>query len=162
MLSWHSLLAPFPAEATVSRRPVPSPELANDPAAAAIAGWDQLTVELSAGRDGLRHLMVVLDATGRPISAGDHVLTIREVIGEPNGARLNEFLHDSLGGRLEADGTFNGTRWHIVRRLAPDEEVGEDDPPAEAKSAKPTIEEVFAIKSLVAEIVHRAGHTRAP
>ena len=127
---------------------------------AAIAGWDQLTVELSAGRDGLRHLMVDLDETGRPITAGDHVLTIREVPNESSGALLNEFGHDSLGGRIEADGTFNGTRWHIVRVLAPDEEVREDDPPAEARSGKPTDEEVSAIMELVADILQREAGTK--
>jgi hypothetical protein len=161
VLSWHSLLAPLPAEAVVSRKPVTPPELANDPSMAAIAGWEQLTVELSADRDGLRHLMVTLDATGQPISAGDHVLTIRELTSE-SGALLNEYVHDSLGGRLETDGTFNGTRWHLVRILAPDEEVGEGDPPAEAQSAKPTDDEVLAIKALVIEILRRAGETRAP
>ena len=156
-MPWHALLAPLPAEAVVSRKPVTPPELANDASTSAIAGWDQLTVELSAGRKGLRHLMVVLDATGRPISAGDHVLTIREVTDASSGALLNEFVHDSLGGRIEADGTFNGTRWHIVRVLAPDEEVGEDDPPSEAQSAGPTEEEIVAIRTLVADILQRAG-----
>jgi hypothetical protein len=162
VLAWHALLAPLPSEAVVSRTPVTPPDRANDPSAAAIAGWDQLTVELSAGRDGLRHLLVVLDATGRPISAGDHVLTIRELSNESGGAPLNEYVHDSLGGRIEADGTFNGTRWHMVRVLAPDEDAGDEDPPSEARSAKPTEEEVSAIKVLVAEILRRAGETRAP
>ena len=157
MLPWHSLLAPLPADAVVSRRPVTPPERANDPSTAAIAGWDQLTVELSAGRAGLRHLLVLLDATGHPITAGDHVLTIREVTSEAGGALLNEYVHDSVGGRLEPDGTFNGTRWHIVRILAPGQEVGEDDPPSEARSSKPTEEEVSAIKALAADMLRRAG-----
>ena len=157
VLPWHALLAPLPAEAVVSRKPLTPPELADGASKSAIAGWDQLTVELSAGSDGLRHLLVVLDATGQPISAGDHVLTIREVTDASSGALLNEYLHDSLGGRIEADGTFNGTRWRIVRLLAPDEEVGEDNPPSEARSSKPTHEEIAAIKSLVADILRRPG-----
>lgn len=157
VLPWHALLAPLPAEAVVSRKPLTPPELADGASKSAIAGWDQLTVELSAGSDGLRHLLVVLDATGQPISAGDHVLTIREVTDASSGALLNEYLHDSLGGRIEADGTFNGTRWRIVRLLAPDEEVGEDNPPSEARSSKPTDEEIAAIKSLVADILRRPG-----
>ena len=100
--------------------------------------------------------MVVLDATGTPISAGDHVLTIREVRNASSGELFNEYVHDSLGGRIESDGTFNGTRWHIVRVLAPGEEAGEDDQPAEAQSAKPTDKEVFAIKALVADLCRRA------
>ena len=155
MRSWHALLAPLPAEAVVSRKPVAPAELVNDASTSAIAGWDQLTVELSAGRDGLRHLMVVLDATGRPISAGDHVLTIREVTDATSGALLNEYVHDSLGGRIEPDGTFNGTRWHMVRVLAPDEEADEDNPPADARSSKPTAEEIVAIRALVADIMQR-------
>jgi len=157
VLPWHTLLAPLPSDAVVSRKSVVSLERANDPSTAAIAGWDQLTVELSAGRDGLRHLLVLLDATGQPITAGDHVLTIREVTSESSGALLNEYVHESIGGRLEPDGTFNGTRWHIVRILAPGEEVGEDDSPSDARSSKPTEEEVSAIKALVADMLRRAG-----
>lgn len=121
----------------------------------AIAGWDQLTVELSAGSDGLRHLMVVLDATGQPISAGDHVLTIRAVRNESSGEVRNEYTHESVGGRLEPDGTFNGTRWHMVRVMAPGDDVADDDPPPDARSSKPTDEEIAAIKSLVADILRR-------
>src|SRR5689334_15003211 len=148
MRSWHALLGPLPAEGVVPRKPVIPPERGNDPSSAAIAGWQQLTVELSAGPDGLRHLLVVLDSKGAPISASDHVLTIRKISNESSGDLLNEYVHDSLGGRLEPDGTFNGTRWRMVRVLAPDEEVSEDDPPVEAKSAKPTDEEVLALKAL--------------
>ena len=155
MRSWHALLAPLPDEAIVARKPLTPPELANDPSSAAIAGWDQLTVQLSAGPDGLRHLLVVLDAKGQPISAGDHVLTIRALTSESGGEPRSEYVHDSVGGRLEPDGTFNGTRWHMVRIMSPDEEVGEDDPPAEARSEKPTDEEVLALKGLVAEMLRR-------
>src|SRR5688500_5756145 len=52
---WHALLAPIPADAVVSRKPVASPEILATPEGAAIAGWEQLTIELSAGAVGLRH-----------------------------------------------------------------------------------------------------------
>jgi hypothetical protein len=157
MQNWHALLAPLPAEAVVQRRPVVSPELANSVDVSAIAGWEQLTVEMSAAADGLRHLMVVLDPTGQPISAGDHVLTCRAVPGD--GSRT-EYTHESIGGRLENDGTFNGTRWHIVRVLAEGEGDTDADPAApgfESRHSRPTADEVMAIKSLVADILRRAG-----
>ena len=71
---WHALLAPIPPDVIPKRQPVASPEILAEPYGAAIAGWEQLTVELSAGSAGLRHVLVVLDATGQPISASDTVL----------------------------------------------------------------------------------------
>ena len=62
---WQVLLAPLPDEAIVRRQPVGSPEVLATPEGAAIAGWKQLTVELSAGSAGLRHVLVVLDASGQ-------------------------------------------------------------------------------------------------
>ena len=154
MASWHGLLAPLPAEAVVKRKPIVAPDKANDPIFAAIAGWEDLTVELSAGADGLRHLMVVLDATGQPISAGDHVMICRPVPGDD--VARTEYTHDSIGGRLEADGTFNGTRWHMVRVLAEDEEDTQEAAVAGSQSSRPTDEEIVLLKELVAEIIRRA------
>jgi len=53
---------------------VGTPEVLGSPEEAAIAGWKQVTVELPAGRAGLRTLLVVLDATAGPIAASDQVL----------------------------------------------------------------------------------------
>lgn len=55
---WHALFAPLPKDAIVNRKPVGSGE--------AFAGWQSLTVELSAGAGGLRHILVTLDASGTP------------------------------------------------------------------------------------------------
>ena len=123
---------------------------------AAIAGWEQLTVELSAGKDGLRHLMVVLDATGQPISAGDHVMTCRE-LPDTGAGSTTEYVHESIGGRLEADGTFNGTRWRMVRVLAADEEdVVMDDTEAtgfDSERSTPTPDDIARLKALVDDIL---------
>ena len=72
---------------------------------------------------GLRHVLVVLDATGQPISASDHVLywskvsRIDQNADTVLGSALHaEFCQESIGGRFESDGTFRGTRWQTVRR----------------------------------------------
>ena len=159
MIPWHALLAPLPTDATVARRSVAPGELRNDERMAAIAGLVQLTVELSAGNDGLRHLMVVLDAAGLPISAGDHVMTCRELPDTVTGP-TTEYVHESIGGRLEADGSFNGTRWRMVRALTEDEEdVAMDDTDVagfNSKRAIPTPDEIAKLKALVADILDRA------
>lgn len=118
---WHALCALLPPEVIPRRQSVASPAVLATPEGAAIAGWEQLTVELSAGRAGLRHAMVVLDATGQPISASDTVLYRLEVprtshVGEPLSPIENAlaFSQESVGGRIEPDGTFRGTRWHTV------------------------------------------------
>jgi hypothetical protein len=145
--AWHTLLAPLPAGVTPRRQPVASPELQARPEGAAIAGWHQLTVELSAGTAGLRHLLVVLDAGDRPISASDTVLYCRDVRGSADVA----YRQENVGGRLEPDGTFRGTRWQSEAVGPPDR----DELPWAATPSPPTDEDVSRLKALVAEIVRR-------
>jgi len=143
---WHALLAPLPADAVVKRRPVLPPEIAAKPESAAIAGWEQLTVELSDACKGMRHLLVVLDEKGRAISASDHVMYRAELSGDV------VFFQETVGGRLEADGTFRGTRWRTLGLDSPrDEEAKLDSSPS-----PPTEAEAQALKGLVAEIVKRS------
>jgi len=143
---WHALLAPLPDEAVVKRRPVAPPEITGKPEGAAIAGWEQLTVELSAAGRGMRHLLVVLDAQGTPISANDMVMYSAEL------GRNHVFFQENVGGRLEADGTFRGTRWRTLGLDSPrDEEAKLDSSPS-----PPTEAEAQALKGLVAQIVKRS------
>ena len=155
---WHALLAPLPEDVIVQRKPVAPPEVLSKPEGAAIAGWEQLTVELSAGIAGLRHVLVVLDATGQPISASDHVLYWSEVSKTDQNADTSsgsaphaEFYQESIGGRFETDGTFRGTRWQTV---------GEDyrdgsEPKMDSTPSEPSVADIAGIKALVAEIIKR-------
>jgi hypothetical protein len=152
-LPWHALLAPVPFETVPRRQPVGSPEVLASPAGAAIAGWEQLVFEMSAGAAGLRVVLIVLDATGRPISASDTVLyrsggPAEEIARAGAPADIRQ---ESLGGRFEPGGTFNGTRWHTVgREPAEDEDVQWQSTPRE-----PSIEEAQALLALVADLVQR-------
>ncbi len=147
---WHALLAPLPSEAIPSRKPVASPEILATPEGAAVAGWEQLAIELSAGDDGLRIAMVILDPGGKPIIASDWVL-YRSKTSEGRET-LIEWVHESVGGRLEADGTFRGTRWHIVTVETADGKEIKKVP----VSSEPTANDENKLKALVAEILHRA------
>ena len=143
---WHALLAPLPEDAVVKRRPVAPPEITGKPEGAAIAGWEQLTVELSAAGRGMRHLLVVLDAQGTPISANDMVMYSAELGGE------HVFFQENVGGRLETDGSFRGTRWRTLGVEGPKDEEARLD----ASPSQPTAAEVEALKALVAEILRRS------
>lgn len=143
---WHALLAPLPAEAVVKRRPVLPPEIAAKPESAAIAGWEQLTVELADERRGMRHLLVVLDAQGTAISASDMVMYRAELGGEV------VFFQETVGGRLEEDGSFRGTRWRTLGLDSPRDEEAK----LEASPSPPTDAEAQALRALVAEIVKRS------
>ena len=143
---WHALLAPLPDDAVVKRRPVAPPEITSKPEGAAIAGWEQLTVELSAAARGMRHLLVVLDAQGTPISANDMVMYSAELGGE------HVFFQENVGGRLEADGSFRGTRWRTLGVEGPKDEEARLD----ASPSQPTAAEVEALKALVAQILRRS------
>jgi len=129
---WHALFAPLPGEAVVKRQPV------------AVKGWEQISVELSAGAAGLRHVMVLLDADGTPISAGDWVLYCS---GNPV-----QYVHENVGGRIQPDGSFLGTRWRSVAV----EVAGQEEPEVkETVSSPPTPDDVAAIQALVKEILRR-------
>ena len=155
---WHALLASLPDDVLVHRQPVGSPEVLATPEGAAIAGWEQLTVELSAGIAGLRHVLVVLDATGQPISASDHVLYWSEVSKTDKNADTSsgsaphaEFYQESIGGRFETDGTFRGTRWQTVG-----EDYGDgSEPKMDSTPSEPSVADIAGIKALVAEIIKR-------
>lgn len=118
------------------------PEILAGPHGAAVAGWEQLTIKLSAGAAGLRHVLVVLDGAGRPISASDTVLYKRDL----------EILLESVGGRLEEDGTFCDTRW----KSAGIEAEG-SEPRFESTPSEPSAADVAAIKALVTEMIRRGG-----
>lgn len=143
---WHALLAPLPADAVVKRRPVLPPEIAAKPESAAIAGWEQLTVELADACRGMRHLLVVLDGSGRAISASDMVMYRAELGGEV------VFFQESVGGRLEEDGSFRGTRWRTLGLDSPRDEEAK----LEGSPSPPTEAEAQALQALVAEIVKRS------
>ena len=139
---WHALFAPLPADAVIRRKPVGSGE--------AIAGWQSLTVEMSAGPAGLRHVMVTLDASGTPISAGDWVM---HAVEGPEGTT---YLHENVGGRLEADGSFRGTRWRSVTL----QKAGDDDVDAQVKESQhspPTPQDIAGIHTLVNDLLKRAS-----
>jgi len=140
---WHALLAPLPADAVPLRKPVGSPEILATPHGASIAGWEQLTVDLSAGSAGLRVVLVILDAGGRPISASDAVLYRVEPA---------QMRQDSIGGRIEPDGTFRGTCWRTEGPEPPDGE----EPQWDMRRSEPTPSQVSALMALVAEVVRRA------
>jgi hypothetical protein len=152
---WHALLAPIPADVIPKRQPVASPEVLAGPDGAAIAGWEQLTVELSAGAAGLRHILVVLDARGQPISASDTVLyRVERVRGEAAdlfSPAECEFYQESIGGRIEQDGSFRGTRW----RTHGIETAPESEPQMESTPSEPSAQDAVRIEALVSELVRR-------
>ncbi len=139
---WHALFAPLPRDAVPRRKPVAPPELAAATDVSPIAGWNDLVVDLSDPQNGGRIVHVVVDAEDRPISASDHVL-----FRLPN-ARMRQ---ESVGGRIEADGTFNGTHWD-VEGVEPERD---EEPNWDARKRAPTADEIAALLNIVAEIVHR-------
>lgn len=142
---WHALLAPLPAGVVVRRKPVAPPEILATPDGASIAGWDQLTVDLSAGAAGLRVVLVVIDAAGQVLSASDTVLYSADPLP-------GSFRQETLGGRFETDGTFRGTRWRTTGV-----ETDDDTPRLESTPSAPTDAEIAGIKALVADVLRRVS-----
>jgi hypothetical protein len=140
---WHALLGPLPADAVPKRKPVGPPEVLAT-TGQSIVGWEQLSIDLSAGGGGLRSVLVVLDADGTLLSASDSVLYRS---GDQDRSTI---LQLSVGGRFEPDGSFHGTRWHSVAI-----ERGEEEPEWESTPSAPSEEDVEALRDLVAEVLRR-------
>jgi hypothetical protein len=143
--NWHALLGPLPPEAVPERKPVGSAEQLASPAGSPIAGWEQLSINLSAGAGGLRSVLVVLDGSGALLSGSDAVLYRTADDGRAT------ILHLSVGGRFEPDGSFHGTRWHSVAVERP----GDEDPEWESTPSAPSEEDVEGLRALVAEVIRR-------
>jgi len=151
-LPWHKLLAPLPAEATPQRKPLAPPEIIDTPVGEAISGWQQLVVELSAGEAGMRVVMVLVDVDGRVISASDMVM-LRTGAGEQEGRTATQYRHESIGGRFEEDGSFKGTRWHMLSTEMAD---GDDVVMDESIPSEPEPQDVEALKALAKDVLMRA------
>jgi hypothetical protein len=144
---WHALLAPLPGNVRARRRPVAAATGLDPAAAAAIAGWSSLVLDLSAA-GGLRVVQVLLDADGRVLSASDHVL-FRS--GGREGSDRPWIRQENIGGRFEADGDFRGTYWQVE---GPEPEG--DEPPRWTPAPRaPTREEVAGLIALVEEVRRR-------
>jgi hypothetical protein len=150
---WHALLAPLPGNVRARRRPVAAATGLAPAAAAAIAGWSSLVLDLSAA-GGLRVVQVLLDADGRPLSASDHVL-FRSAGRE--GSDRPWIRQENIGGRFEADGDFRGTYWQVE---GPEPE-GDEPPRWTPVPRAPTREEVAGLIALVEE-VRRRGPDSGP
>lgn len=141
---WLDLLTPLPNDAIPERQPVAPPGILATPEGASIAGWQQIVLHLSEPSVGLRTVLVVVDASGAVLSAGDS--TYERISDEPSIVR-----HASIGGRFESDGTFIGTCW---RSEGP-------EPPEHAPShlpwtrTMPTDAETAGLRALVAEMLRR-------
>jgi hypothetical protein len=149
--SWHALFAPLPTDAVPRRQPVASPEVLATPAGAAIAGWEQLVLDLSAGGAGMRVIHVVLDDEGRPISASDMVFYRTGAPVEPEVRA--QIRQESVGGRFEADGSFRGTRWLTVGP----EPADDQSPDWESTPSEPSAADIAALRALVDEMLHRVS-----
>jgi len=152
--AWHALLGPLPADAVPKRNPVAPPEVLATPAGAAVAGWEQLVLHMSAGAAGSRTILAVLDAEGTLLSASDGVLyaTARDDGPAPlDPAAPATFLQLTVGGRFEPDGSFHGTRWHSVAVQRADD----NEPEWDSTPSSPSEEDATALRGVAEELIRR-------
>ena len=110
-------------------------------------------LDLSAGPAGSRVIQVVLDPTDRPLAASDLVYFRPQPADQPDSHHQQQ----SIGGRLEDDGSFRGTCW-----------LGTATGPAEAEDlrwdltpSQPLEGQVTALRSLVASMLAQEGRAQA-
>ena len=151
---WLSLLVPLPPDVKPQRKPVASAEQIAQGTAGPIAGWQSITVNLSAPVYGLRHVQITLDERGQLLAGGDHVMFVRETNPlDDCEATLTE--HESVGGRFETDGSFRGTYWKTILESPP----GDDNDKSVTRSAEhrpPTADEVAALRRIIEDVLSRA------
>ena len=144
--SWHTLLAAIPRDVRVNRRPVIPPH-STGVTATPVFDWETLTIELSDGNAGLRLVLLTLDGQGRPVSASDLVLYRS---GLEDG-RV-EVRTESIGGRIEADGRFFGTRWTSIGY---ETRATESDAGIQSTPSVPTDHDVDRLLTLVKDVQKR-------
>jgi hypothetical protein len=153
--AWHTLLGPLPAGAIPTRQPVASPEVLASPTGWAIAGWEQLTLHLSAGAAGSRSSLVVLDGNGTLLSGSDNVLYRLGLDGGPPPEDCDApclIRQESVGGRFEPDGRFRGTRWLTEA----EDPGGVDELEWKMTKSEPSAEDMEGLRRVVAELMRRA------
>jgi len=147
--AWHALLAPLPDGVIPKREPVGSPKTLEFTEAGSIADWEQVRLHLSAGDLGLRIVVALLDAGGRLLSASDTVLFWKPG-PDPTGPRFVQ--QESLGGRFEADGSFQGVRWLTE---GPEPRDG-DEARLPSEPLPATAAEVSLLRRLVEDLIRRS------
>ena len=145
---WLALLAAIPPGVKPERKPVASAEMLANGTAGPIAGWQSIALHLSDER-GSRHVLITIDEHGKLLSAGDHVMRIRES-GDDGVITMSD--HESIGGRYDEHGGFFGTRW--INRI----ECGsgqDEGTMTNATKSEPTQQEVAMLNALVADLMRR-------
>jgi hypothetical protein len=148
--AWLALLAPLPDGVAVERKPVASAEQIAQGTDGPIAGWQSISVNLWAP-EGSRNVLVTIDATGKILSAGDHVLFIKP--SDRDGIKVTIYDHESVGGRYADDGSFQGTRWQTRTEQVVD---ADDDGETTSTPSAPSESDIAALNQIVADVVKRA------
>jgi hypothetical protein len=146
---WLALLAPLPDNVAVERKPVASAEQIAQGTAGPIAGWQSISVNLWAP-EGSRNVLITVDASGTLLSAGDHVLLIRP--SERDGIKVTIYDHESVGGRYNDDGSFQGTRWQTRTEQVVD---ADDDGETTSTPSAPSADDIAALNRIVADVMKR-------
>ena len=115
-----------------------------------IAGWQSISLHLSDPDHGSRHLLVTVDEHGKVLSAGDHVMLVRETTSD---GTITISDHESIGGRYDDQGGFYGTRWANRMECEPGADEGK---PTRTVQSEPAEQEVVLLNGLVAELMSRA------
>ena len=145
------LLGPLPAEVVPEIKPVASAEQLEKGTAGPIADWQSVTVNLWVP-EGSRNILITIDGSHKLLSAGDHVLFVREPAMR-DGVRIAIYDHESVGGRYGDDGSFHGTRWQTRT-----EQVADSDDEGETTStpSAPSEDDIASLNRLVADVMRRA------
>jgi hypothetical protein len=145
---WLALLAAIPPRVKPERKPVASAEMLANGTAGPIAGWQSISVHMS-DELGSRHVLITIDEHGKLLSAGDHVMRVRES-GADGMITISD--HESIGGRYDDSGAFFGTRWINRIECGVGEEEGKM---TNASKSEPSADEVALLNALVEDLMRR-------
>ena len=150
----QTLLSPLPDSAVLTRAPVASAEVLASAHGALLAGWEHITAEVPM-QESHRIAMVSVDGSGTLLTVNDHVTTHGTEQVRAGPVMVPAATIESVGGRVERDGTIRGTRWSS--RVVDDPDATPEEPSMESTPSALSESDVAGLRALAAELLKRGA-----
>ena len=147
------LLSPLPSTATITRRPVASPDVLAGTHGPLLAAMEQVVAEVKG--DGWLRISLIVVERGALLSANDTVVTDGGEKVRAGSEMTPASVIESVGGRFEKDGSIRGTRW--ISRVIDDPNASLEAPSMESTPSALSEDDMSGLRALAAELFRRGS-----